>query len=32
VVFTYLTNRLGAGDLGVRHQCQVSDAIRTACT
>lgn len=31
VVFVYLTNRLGTGDLGARHQCQVSDAIRTAC-
>jgi hypothetical protein len=32
VVFVYLTNRLETGDLGVRHQCQVSDTIRTACT
>lgn len=32
VVFVYLTNRLDTGGLGVRHQCQVSDAIRTACT
>jgi CubicO group peptidase (beta-lactamase class C family) len=32
LVFVYLTNRLRAGDLGVRHQCQVSDAIRMACT
>jgi CubicO group peptidase (beta-lactamase class C family) len=31
VVFVYLTSRLEAGDLGVRHQCQVSDAIRAAC-
>ena len=32
LVFVYLTNRLVAGDLGVQHQCQVSDAIRMACT
>jgi hypothetical protein len=32
VVFVYLTNRLRGGDLGVRHQCQVSDAILAACT
>jgi CubicO group peptidase (beta-lactamase class C family) len=31
VVFVYLTSRLAAGDLGVRHQCQVSDAILAAC-
>jgi len=31
VVFVYLTNRLEPGDLGVRHQCQVSDTIRRAC-
>ena len=31
VVFVYLTSRLEPGDLGVRHQCQVSDAIRRAC-
>lgn len=32
VVFVYLTSSLKAGDLGVRHQCQVSDAILAACT
>ena len=32
IVFTYLTNRLvTSSDLGARHQCEVSDAIRTAC-
>jgi CubicO group peptidase (beta-lactamase class C family) len=32
VVLVYLTSRLvTSSDLGVRHQCEVSDAIRTAC-
>jgi CubicO group peptidase (beta-lactamase class C family) len=32
VVFVYLTNRLITdSDLGARHQCEVSDAIRAAC-
>jgi hypothetical protein len=32
IVFAYLTNRLVTrSDLGARHQCEVSDAIRTAC-
>jgi CubicO group peptidase (beta-lactamase class C family) len=32
VVFVYLTSSIKAGDLSVRHQCQVSDAILAACT
>lgn len=32
VVFVYLTNRLVTNsDLGARYQCEISDAIRTAC-
>ena len=32
VVLVYLTNRLAASGLSARQQCQVSDAVRTACT
>jgi hypothetical protein len=32
VVFVYLASGLEVSDPGVRHQCQVSHAIRAACT